>query len=184
MPTKVVGFAFIKTWNMLFGNESNYAHTKINKRNKMHSTKVAREITRINLKWDKSETENTIKPSWEHTLDCVSLTLDFILQIFSPPPFSFLCLFGGLFCFVLQSDPMYPRLVLNSLDTLEFRVQRAEVYRHVLPCQVNAVLGTKARTSCMLGSAANQATSQIVLASTVSPFKLYKSLKSTNLSFA
>lgn len=42
---------------MPFSNECNYAHTKTNKRNKNHSTKATREITEINLKYKKSETE-------------------------------------------------------------------------------------------------------------------------------
>lgn len=166
--TKGVGFAFIKTWNMLFSNESNYAHTKINKRNKMHSTKVAGEITRINLKWDKSETENTIKPSWEHRLDCVSVTL------YSPNLFflffflNFCVCSGFLFCFVLQWGPMYPRLVLNSLDRLQPLIQSAVLYRHVYPDRLMWSRGSEPGLPARWAMLPTELHCRIVLTSTVS----------------
>lgn len=46
---------------MPFSNECNYAYTKMNKRNEMHSTQVTREITEMNLKYKKTKTKNTIK---------------------------------------------------------------------------------------------------------------------------
>lgn len=42
---------------MPFNNECNYAYTKTNKRNKKLSAKATGEITEINLKCKKSETE-------------------------------------------------------------------------------------------------------------------------------
>ena len=42
---------------MPFSNECNYAPTKTNKRNQKRSAKAKREITEINLRGKKSETE-------------------------------------------------------------------------------------------------------------------------------